>query len=323
MNFDVPPWLRAAIETEVGGLSGRMLAKARIETTERYRAGRTSAAAIRFEAESGAYLAARMPATYAAISAALHQALLSAPDFNPRSLLDIGAGPGTASLAACEALPDIEAVTLLDSNAAFLEAARHLLAASPSPVLQSARIEAADMRAATDERADLVIAGYSMIELAPSAIPAFIDRLWQATTGMLLLVEPGTPAGYANILVARAVSIAAGAHVVAPCPHQGPCPLIAPDWCHFSQRLARSRLHRQVKGADAPFEDERFSYLAIARQAPASRLPRILAPPIESKAGIALKLCTDVGLALRTISSRDKPAFKQARKLGWGDVLEA
>ena len=45
-----------------------------------------------------------------------------------------------------------------------------------------------------------------------------------------------------------------------------------PDWCHFTQRLPRSRAHKQIKGAELPFEDEKFSYVALTR-APVARIP--------------------------------------------------
>ena len=60
----------------------------------------------------------------------------------------------------------------------------------------------------------------------------------------LLIIEPGTPAGYARMIALRSQLIASGAHVAAPCPHQAPCPLATPDWCHFAQRLPRSRAHK-------------------------------------------------------------------------------
>ena len=115
--------------------------------------------------------------------------------------------------------------------------------------------------------------------------------------------------------------LAKGAHVVAPCPHDASCPLNAPDWCHFSQRLQRSRDHIQVKRADAPFEDEKFSYVALARQRPPARAARILAPPQLNKTGIALKLCGTDGLRQAVVPRRDKKAYAQTRRLRWGDVM--
>ena len=80
--------------------------------------------------------------------------------------------------------------------------------------------------------------------------------MWAKTRDTLLVVEPGTPAGYARIIALRDHLIALGAHVAAPCPHDGQCPLQPPDWCHFSQRLQRTRAHMQVKGAELPFEEQ-------------------------------------------------------------------
>ncbi len=40
----------------------------------------------------------------------------------------------------------------------------------------------------------------------------------------------------------------AGAHVVAPCPHDGKCPMEGTkSWCHFAQRFQRSDLQRRHK----------------------------------------------------------------------------
>ena len=167
------------------------------------------------------------------------------------------------------------------------------------------------------------VASYALAEIAPAAQGAVVTSLWDACDGVLALIEPGTPAGYARILAARDTLIAAGAEVVAPCAQAGACPLTAPDWCHFSVRLARSRDHRIAKGADVPFEDEKFAYLLAARPgiAAAVRPHRILAPPQAGKPGIHLKLCTPAGLEARFVPRRDKPAHAAVRRLGWGDVV--
>lgn len=50
-----------------------------------------------------AYAAARMPGCYAAVARVLDELRLRLPDFAPASMLDFGAGPGTAVWAAREA----------------------------------------------------------------------------------------------------------------------------------------------------------------------------------------------------------------------------
>ena len=138
---------------------------------------------------------------------------------------------------------------------------------------------------------------------------------------MLVVIEPGTPAGTARILALRQQLIAAGANVAAPCPRDKACPLVAPDWCHFSQRLPRSQAHRQLKGADVPFEDERFIYVALTRMPIAARRARVLAAPGIGKAEITAKLCTDDGVIATKIPRRDKTAYAAARRWRWGDAV--
>src|SRR5262249_36771210 len=92
---------------------------------------------------------------------------------------------------------------------------------------------------ATSEPADLLVASYFIGELGEAERRELAELLWTKTRDTLLIVEPGTPAGYARIIAARGQLIAAGAHVLAPCPHDAPCPLQSPDWCHFAQRLPR------------------------------------------------------------------------------------
>ena len=114
---------------------------------------------------------------------------------------------------------------------------------------------------------------------------------------MLVLVEPGTPAGFARIRDARAALIAAGGHVAAPCTHDNTCPIAGTDWCHFSERLPRSRDHLIAKGAPVPFEDERYAYVAVCRASVARPpLARIIKPVVEGKPGITLPLCEASGL---------------------------
>lgn len=319
----MPAWLKGAVETLIEGEAGRALTEASSRLTASYRDGKASSLAVATPIDAKAYLAARMPATFAAVSAALDEAFRCCPGFQPRSLLDVGAGPGTASFAAAELLPGIESVTMLDHNAAFLALSRRIGGESPSQAIRTAAIERADIAMLGDaRRADLVIAAYAMVELRPDLAARFALSLWQACDGLLLIVEPGTPGGHRNLMEARRALLAAGAFVAAPCPGQGECPLEQPDWCHFSQRLARSRLHIRAKGASAPFEDEKFSYLAVSRQPPDRAGQRILAPPLETKAGLTLKLCTAARLRVEMLPSRDKPRFKAARKLKWGDRLD-
>jgi ribosomal protein RSM22 (predicted rRNA methylase) len=297
--------------------------------SDTYRGGGGSAAAITQEADALAYAVARMPATYAATATVFAEALARAPDFKPVSMLDAGCGPGGGGWAALAAWPNLAKVSAVDESATFLDLAASLWASGP-PALAAATLTRGDLRRADLPRADLVLASYALAEIPPADLAAVAARLWGACDGLLALVEPGTPAGFQRLAGVRAALIATGARILAPCPHDGACPLANgpppgfPGWCHFSVRLPRRRDHRLAKAADAPFEDEPFAYLLAARNGVAgdSALTRVLARPQVAKPGITLRLCTPGGLELRTVPRRDKPGYAVARRLGWGDNLD-
>jgi len=322
---ELPAALRAALAAQLEGVSRKDLAARAARTSEAYRAGRGSAGVIQSEADALAYALARLPATYAACAAVFAEAARMAPAFVPRRLLDAGAGPGGTSWAALGAWPGLTDVTWLDASPTFLALAARLAGQGP-PALQRAQAVRGDMVSPRDlPPADVVVASYALAEIAPAAQGAVVSALWAACDGVLALIEPGTPAGFQRILAARQALVAAGADLLAPCPHAEACPLASPDWCHFSVRLPRSRDHMLSKGAEVPFEDEKFAYLIAARPGVAAAAPRpsrILAPPRASKGGIAFRLCGPAGLEARTVARRDKPAHAAARRLGWGDAME-
>ena len=77
-----------------------------------------------------------------------------------------------------------------------------------------------------------------------------------------------------------------------------------------------------MKGGTLGYEDEKFSYLVVARPGIGTRTPaRVIRPPEENKFSVSLPLCAPSGTELRVVPSRDKVAFKAARKLGWGDSV--
>src|SRR3984957_10009406 len=297
---DLPAELKTALDAKLHGLSRNDAAERAALISQTYRDGGNSGA-IRSEADALAYALARMPATYAAVTASLNALREIIPHFAPTSLLDVGAGPGTASWAAAEAFSSLNDFTLLDGNIALRALALYL--GHDSTRLRKMTYQRGEARAAlaAAEAADLVVASYVIAELSDKERSALAETMWRKTRATLLIVEPGTPAGYARIIALRAQLIASGAHVAAPCPHDGQCPLSAPDWCHFTQRLPRLRAHKQVKAAELPFEHEKFSYVALTRAPVASHSARVLAQPIVSKVEVSAKLCTSDGLALTRV----------------------
>ena len=317
---DLPAELKAALDAKLEGLSRHDLAARAAAISRTYREGGGSGT-IESEADGLAYALARMPATYAATTASLNALGEARPDFAPQTLRDIGAGPGTATWAAAQAFPSLTSFTLVDTNRTLRALALDLLRGSARFAdLRYEPGEARDTLVKTDA-ADLVIASYLIGELGEAERSTLAEAMWARTRDTLLVVEPGTPAGFARILAVRTQLIAAGAQVAAPCPHDRTCPLATPDWCHFSQRLARSRAHKQIKGAEVPFEDERFSYVVLTRNPAVRHVSRVLAQPVVGKGGISARLCTADGIATAKVPRRDKQAHAEARHWRWGDAI--
>ena len=317
---DLPAELKAALDARLQGLSRNDAAERASLISRTYRDGGGSGA-IRSEADALAYALARMPATYAAMTASLNAFREIRPDFAPTSLLDVGAGPGTATWAAAAAFPSLTSLALLDSNSALRALALDL--AGDRTRLRKITYQLGEARAALadSEAVDLVIASYMIGEIGDAERTALAELMWAKTRDTLLIVEPGTPAGYGRIIALRRQLIAAGANVAAPCPHDRECPLPAPDWCHFTQRLPRSRAHKQLKSAELPYEDEKFSYVALTRAAVATRPARVIAQPVVTKVAVTARLCTDQGILNASTTRRQKAAYQRFKKIAWGDAI--
>lgn len=274
-----------------------------------YREGRGSPVT---EAGWRAYAATRAPATRAAAERALAWTAQALPGWEPARVLDVGSGTGSTAAAVLSRWPTA-AITCLERDAMAREIGR---AAVPQ-----AEWRQADVRATTLQGADLVTAGYCMNELTEQEASAVAERLWAATTGVLLVLEPGTPAGFALVRSLRDALVAAGAVVAAPCPHERACPVAGQDWCHSAVRVVRSAEHRAAKDAVLGHEDEKLAYVALSRL-PVSRAPaRIVRHPRYATRLVTLRTC-DVDGSLHDVrvpKSAGEP-YKRARDAAWGDT---
>jgi ribosomal protein RSM22 (predicted rRNA methylase) len=322
---DLPADVKAALSRLAHGLSRKAVGERAAAQSQTYRAGGGSQR-IATADDALAYAFTRLPATYAAVAAVFNAMHDTLPGFAPRTLLDVAAGPGTAAFAAVQAFDSLEDVRLVDANARLRDLALTLMAGADSAVLRQAaergayRYGDALTLLAGAEPADLVTASYAAGEIAPGDLTRFARLLWAATAGALVIVLPGTPDGCTTMLRLRADLIAAGARVAAPCPHDRPCPLQPPAWCHFAQRLPRSRDHLQVKGAGVPFEDEKFSYVVLSRTPPQPVHARVLAPPHVTKSAVTAKLCKRGGIETETAARRDAEAYRCFKSWRWGDL---
>ncbi|PSS11224.1 Methyltransferase-like protein [Actinidia chinensis var. chinensis] len=251
------------------------------------------------EDQTVAYVASRMPAVYSACYRILSEVRRRLPGFSPTKVLDFGAGTGSALWAVREVWPkSLERINLVEPSQSMQRAGQSLVKNLKNlPLIQSydsIQSLTKDINK-SDREHDLVIASYVLGE-----IPSLQDRitivrqLWNLTRDVLVLVEPGTPHGSNIISQMRShilwmekrkrrklekslnetskdlMTLKSGAFVVAPCAHDGRCPLDKTGkYCHFVQRLERTtsqRAYKRSKGVPLRgFEDEKFCFVAFRR----------------------------------------------------------
>ncbi|MGZ4871438.1 MAG: small ribosomal subunit Rsm22 family protein [Candidatus Angelobacter sp.] len=311
------------IQRETDKVDRRKLVQATAQLSEHYKAADFSTPAIASEAHRAAYLAVRLPATYAALRRVFAEIKLRAPRAEIASMLDLGAGPGTALFAAGEEFPDVQQATLVDADTGWLALGKRLAEQSESPVVQQAQWLKQDLRSGLScEKHDLVVISYTLGELPQAAAEAVLRKAWSCTKKFLAVIEPGTRRGFAAINAARSSLIANAATILAPCPHHSTCPMAAAgDWCHFSQRVERTSQHRQLKGGALGYEDEKFSYVVAGKGDASPMGARIVRHTGKHSGHVKLVLCTSQGqIENRTVTRSSKEAYKRARKAEWGDI---
>ncbi|MFF3729088.1 small ribosomal subunit Rsm22 family protein [Streptomyces sp. NPDC002476] len=314
--------LRTALAGLLDGLPPKQAAQAVDRLIANYRGNTpTHAPVLRDRSDVAAYAAYRMPATFEAVRSALDALRVAAPDWAPATHTDIGGGTGAASWAVAGTWEGTR-TTVLDWAEPALDLGRELAAASGIPALRAAEWRreriGADLGLAPT---DLVTVSYVLNELTAPVRAALVDSA-AAAARAVVIVEPGTPDGYARIIEARDRLIAAGLTVAAPCPHSDACPIEpGTDWCHFSARVSRSSLHRQIKGGSLPYEDEKFSYVAATRFETAPAPARVVRRPQIRKGQVLLDLCTrDEALRRATVTKRHGELYRAARDAAWGDA---
>jgi ribosomal protein RSM22 (predicted rRNA methylase) len=318
---NLPAALRQLSDEVLDGLSLKELSRASEVLSQRYRTETNDGNLhLNDDLTARAYIATRLPATYGAVSASLQATAKLRPEFAPKALLDVGSGPGTALHAAKEQWESLGEAQLIEKSPSIRAWGER---ASAALELNVRWLDADVNSSFAAEQADLVTIAYVLNELPEQQRKELIARLWSLSKDILVIVEPGTPAGYKRILEARTQLIELGTNIIAPCPHTKTCPLaIQNDWCHFSQRVARSRLHRQAKNAEVGWEDEKYSYLAASKNLGKKVGARVLATPRGRSGLVTLKLCNEDGSSSEhTITKREGEVFKKARRVDWGDTL--
>jgi ribosomal protein RSM22 (predicted rRNA methylase) len=314
----LPLWFEKAIESLLEGIPLADLQRSYETLSHRYHSPSLTSG-LRSSLEAVAYAIARLPATYAVVK----RCLTELPQgYAPASILDIGAGPGTASLA-CLDFYDPAVIDLYEQSPDMIRLGQKLLASAPSPV-QSTYIPcdlSQKFPENPDNAYDLVLASYVFGELSPSQHQQLLRQAYAVAKDYLIIILPGTPKGFEVVRSLRECSLKLGAHILAPCTHAQRCPMGPGDWCHFSERLPRSPWHKKLKKGDLGYEDEKFSYLILSKSpSNNSDRGRVVKNPRHKGGHGTLEICRDGKLSQISYSRKKSLNYKELKSLRWGDL---
>ena len=319
--MDLPRELSAAIEEAAASFQLKELQESAGKIRSVYLEEKSDGISIvSKEAEAMAYALTRMPACYAAVRKSLDLTLEFTEDV-PRTLLDIGAGTG-AVLWAADSLIALKKAKLLERESSMSSLGKKLAEYGEEVVSEASWASFDLVNGEIGETAELVTASYILNELREEDFIPSAKKLYDAAEKILLIVEPGTPKAFAKMRKLREYFISIGGKIVAPCPHMESCPMPEEDWCHFTARISRSSLQKKLKEAEAPFEDEKFTFLAVAKKESGRAEARIIRHPQIRSGHIILSLCKKEGPVQLTLTKKDGQAYKLARKAEAGDSFD-
>lgn len=328
--MELPFELKNLIENEIEKINIKDLQKNAENISLKYRNDSGKGKRLVTEdIESISYAAARMPATYGAVYTALKNTV-ELYNENIKTVLDVGAGTGAGSWAANNFF-ELEKINCLEREDSMLKYGKYFMEKSEDLVLNTAIWEKfdlinSDISQIETNSADLVICSYVINELDEKDRKTALNKLWNMTNKILLIIEPGTPEGFKHINSIRENLTELGGKVIAPCPNINKCPMPYNDWCHSTCRVARTKIHKILKNGDVPYEDEKFSYIAFCKNENCKfkkdSIARVLRHPKIESGKITLQLCTSDGIVEKVITKKQKELFKIARKCNCGDGIE-
>lgn len=182
-------------------------------------------------AETLAFLAYEMEATYACTHAVFTELQKRLPDFKPKSVLDFGSGPGTASWVAKDFYDQsLDKYRVVEPSQSMVDAAEVVLEGFPG---LSMRRNITDLSRDIDagNKYDLVVVSYVFSDITNDfERVATTSALWELLSedGCLVIVDRGSPWGSHHVrsarqfvldLVAEDADGKEGVRIVAPCPH--------------------------------------------------------------------------------------------------------
>lgn len=215
------------------------------------------------------------------------------------SVLDIGCGPGTASLALLAGLPNAIALTCVESSPPMRTTAHKLLSGVRLAGSLASLSIAESLPTASGAKFDLIIAANVLAEIPEDAAYQMLSRVGELLSprGALLLLEPGQQLHTRRLMQMRdhLLSTYTDLAPLFPCLRSDACPMLQAsptDWCHGTFEWHQPRLHAQLDKL-LGFNKHRIKYsgFVFQRGGTLAEGVRVLTPPQRTPAGVEGLVC--------------------------------
>ena len=234
-----------------------------------------------------------------------------------RHLIDFGCGSGVAHRRVIAKWPQFDSARLIDVSALAMRYATDRLKTEHSAIVVETGLPSEVLPGT------LLLVSHVINELGAAARAQLVDLA--RSVDEVIWVEAGTHAD-SRALIGVREELRSGFHIVAPCPHQSVCGMLATHnaqhWCHHFARVPSwafqdagwTQFGRDL-GIDLTTLP--YSYLVLTKEQ--GRAPdgntRIIGRPREAKGRMEVLVCREEGVLDVTLQKRDAPAlFKDLKK---------
>ena len=243
---------------------------------------------------------------------------------NVESVVDFGGGPGTFlfAISKFKTLSKYTNVERCDSFIGIMNVLVEEFLSSSTTNTHVDSISCNYLKPGSQDipTSDLCVFSYTLCE-RDNSLACLSDLVEHSN--MVLIIEPGTPSGFKNIIQARDKLIEKGFGTIAPCTvSNGFCPLrdSESDWCHFVERVDRSRIQRHLKNGVLGYEYEKYSYLLMSKNSIHSDGKRIISRPNYTKHSMSFDICSEKNSHIVITKKENKSKFKIVKKSIRGDL---
>lgn len=302
----LPSQIIEKIEELVAGLRMSSIAESYSYLSENYK--RSFSPDLQYR-DALAYACARMPATFATIEYVMQKFHAKCADYTFDNVLDVGSGTGALMCYFSQADISYHAA---EKSESMIKVSRQIIEnCNLKPEIYKGDVSSY-LKGNIKHSCSFFV--YSLNEIANKA--EVLQKVIDCTEDYIFIIEAGTPKGFELIQLAKQIAETNNCGIVAPCASLK-CSLEKNDWCHFSVRLPRTKMHNLVKHSKLAYEDEKFCYIILSKKSfNCCSKNRIIRRPIKKSRHIIFDICSRDGIK-RVISKN-----KSDRKKEWGDEIE-